>query len=64
MDSSLVQKIYQDVVHALSQGEARERLLASGNEPLLSEPAVFARFLQSEMSRWGEVVRANDLRIN
>ena len=64
MDSSLVQKIYRDVVHALSQGEARERLLASGNEPLLSEPAIFTRFLQSEVSRWGEVVRANDLRIN
>lgn len=64
MDSKLVQKIYKDVVQALSQGDAYERLLASGNEPLLSEPAIFTRFLQSEVLRWGEVVRANDLRMN
>jgi tripartite-type tricarboxylate transporter receptor subunit TctC len=64
MDPKLVQKIYKDVVQAMSQGDTRERLLASGNEPVLDEPAAFARFLQSEVSRWGEVVRAGNLQIN
>lgn len=64
MDPQLVQKIYKDVVQALSKGEVRERLLASGNEPMLGEPAAFSKFLQTEVSRWGEVIQAGNLRLN
>jgi tripartite-type tricarboxylate transporter receptor subunit TctC len=64
MDPKLVQKIYQDLVKAMSEGDARDRLLATGSELVLSEPAEFAKFLQSEVKRWGDVVRAGNLKMN
>lgn len=64
MDPALVRKIHQDLSKAMAKGDARERLLATGSELVLSEPADFAKFLQSEVKRWGSVVRAGNLKMN
>jgi tripartite-type tricarboxylate transporter receptor subunit TctC len=64
MSSELVQKIYKDVVQVMSQPKVRERLIASGNEPVLNEPAAFSKFLQAEVTRWGQVIAAGNLRMN
>ncbi|MGB6103219.1 MAG: tripartite tricarboxylate transporter substrate binding protein [Pusillimonas sp.] len=61
MPPELVQKIYADVAQAFKQGEARERLLASGNEPVLNTPAEFEVFLRDEYKRWGDVIKAGNL---
>jgi len=64
MDPALVRKIHRDLSKAMSEGDVRERLLATGSELVLNEPADFAKFLQSEVTRWGSVVRAGNLRMN
>src|SRR3546814_68299 len=62
MSPELTQKIYADVAKAFKQGAARERLLASGNEPVLNTPEQFKVFLGEEYKRWGDVIKAANLR--
>jgi tripartite-type tricarboxylate transporter receptor subunit TctC len=64
MDPDLVQKIYKDVVQAVSKPSVRDRLITSGNEPILSEPAAFKKFLETEVERWGKVINDNHLKLN
>lgn len=64
MDPALVRKIHQDLTKAMAEGDARARLLATGSELVLSEPAEFVKFLGSEVTRWGGVVRAGNLKMN
>lgn len=62
MPPELTQKIYADVAKVLKQGAARDRLLASGNEPVLNTPEKFKVFLAGEYKRWGDVIKAGNLR--
>src|SRR3546814_10115847 len=60
MSPELTQKIYADVAKAFKQGAARERLLASGNEPVLNTPEQFKVFLGEEYKRWGDVIKRSE----
>lgn len=61
MAPELVQKINSDVKKAISKKEISERLITSGNEPVLNSPDEFKTFLKSEYDRWGNVIRNNNL---
>ncbi|MBI3045691.1 MAG: tripartite tricarboxylate transporter substrate binding protein [Betaproteobacteria bacterium] len=54
----IVLKVNQTLVGSLNSQKVREILLASGAEAIGNSPEDFARFLQSEMAKWGKVVRA------
>lgn len=62
MAPELVQKIYADVSKVLGEGEVRKRLLASGSEMVLNTPQRFQEYLRAEVTRWGEVIKAADIR--
>jgi tripartite-type tricarboxylate transporter receptor subunit TctC len=62
MPPALVRKLYEDVAQAFAEGAVRERLLASGNELVLNPPPQFAEYLRAEVKRWGEVIKAADIR--
>ena len=64
MPDALVRKIYADVSRALKEGAARERLEAAGNDVVLNPPERFAPYLRGEVARWGEVIRAGNIRAN
>jgi len=51
------QALHQATVHALNDAEVRQRLAGYGCEPGGMAPAAFARFLQVEFRRWGDIVR-------
>lgn len=61
MAPELVQKIYSDVATVVNKKDIRERLVMSGNEPVLNTPKEFQTFLKSEYDRWGNVIKANKL---
>lgn len=63
MPEELVKKINQDVATVVNKPEIRERLISSGNEPVLNSPEEFKTFLQSEMTRWAGVIQSNNLKI-
>ena len=62
MSPELVQKIYVDATQVLSQGAVRERLLASGSDMVLNTPQRFQEYLRAEVTRWGQVIKAADIR--
>ncbi len=62
MAPELVQKIYTDVSQVLGQGPVRERLLASGSDMVLNTPQLFQEYLKAEVTRWGQVIKAADIR--
>ena len=53
----IVAKLNSTFTQVLSQPDIQERLFGVGAEALSSTPAEFGVFLQSEMQRWGKVIR-------
>ncbi len=62
MAPELVQKIYTDATQVLGQGAVRERLLASGSDMVLNTPKQFQEYLLAEVTRWGKVIKAANIR--
>jgi tripartite-type tricarboxylate transporter receptor subunit TctC len=60
---AVVAKLNAEINRALEHPEIRERFAAMSVEILGGPPAAFARYVESELKRWGEVVRAADIRI-
>jgi tripartite-type tricarboxylate transporter receptor subunit TctC len=60
----IVQQINSEVVKILAAQATRDRLRFYGVTPDSSTPDGFRKFLDSEIERWGEVVRAAHLPIN
>ncbi|HSV47665.1 MAG TPA: tripartite tricarboxylate transporter substrate binding protein [Ramlibacter sp.] len=55
----IVAKVNAEVNRILKLPEVRERLQASGAEPGSGSADDFARFVQSEMNKWGQVIKAS-----
>ena len=62
MAPELVQKIYADTVQVLGQGVVRDRLVAAGSDMVLNTPQQFQEYVRSEVTRWGQVIKAADIR--
>jgi tripartite-type tricarboxylate transporter receptor subunit TctC len=58
-----VAKLNGEINRALAQPDLRERFAAMSVEILGGAPEVFARYIESELKRWGEVVRAANIRV-
>ena len=54
----IIAKIHQTLVESLRTPRVKEIMEASGAEAVGNSPEEFARFLQSEMVKWGKVVKA------
>jgi tripartite-type tricarboxylate transporter receptor subunit TctC len=62
MAPELVQKIYTDATQVLDQAAVRERLVAAGSDMVLNTPQQFQAYLRAEVTRWGQVVKAANIR--
>ena len=55
----IVAKLHQEILRIIAQPDVRDRLLAAGIEPApVMTPERFGEFLQSEVVKWGKVVKA------
>jgi tripartite-type tricarboxylate transporter receptor subunit TctC len=54
----IVLKVNATLVESLNAARMKETLAASGAEAAAGPPEALARFLESEMAKWGKVVRA------
>ena len=59
---SIINKIHADVVKVLRSPDVRERLIASGSDPVGSTPEEFSAHVKAELARWGKVIRDNNIR--
>ena len=57
-------KLYQTMANIYTDKEFNERCATVGVVPLKGNPAEFARFIQSELAKWGKVVRESGARID
>ena len=60
---AIVMKLNAEINRALVQPDLRERFAAMSVEILGGPPEVFARYIDSELKRWGEVVRAANIKV-
>jgi tripartite-type tricarboxylate transporter receptor subunit TctC len=60
---SIVMKLNAEINRALGEADLRERFAALSVETLGGPPEAFTRYIDSELKRWGEVVRAANIKI-
>lgn len=59
----IIRRIHAAVVQSLHAPKVRELLAGAGAEAAGNTPEELARFLQSEMTKWGKVVKAADIKV-
>ena len=64
MPQPIVSKLSQTMANIYTDKEFKERCATVGVVPLKGNPTEFARFIQSELSKWGKVVRDSGARID
>lgn len=58
----VVNRLNTEITKIMQQAEVKELLAGVGAAPSLSTPQEFAKFIDSEITRWGEVVRISGAR--
>jgi tripartite-type tricarboxylate transporter receptor subunit TctC len=54
---SVVSRLNAELVKIMHSPELKERLAATGTEPLTSTPEEFTAYIRREIAKWGEVIR-------
>jgi tripartite-type tricarboxylate transporter receptor subunit TctC len=62
--SEAVAKLSREIQAAIADPATREKLVGLGVDPIGSSPEVFAKFVQSEMSRWAALVKSNNITVD
>ncbi len=60
----VIARLHQELAAVLQAPEVSNALLARGIEPATSTPQEFAAYIGSETAKWGQVIRAANLRAN
>jgi tripartite-type tricarboxylate transporter receptor subunit TctC len=54
---SVVNRLNAELVKIMHSAELKDRLAATGTEPLTSTPEEFAAYIKREIAKWGDVIR-------
>ena len=54
---SVVRRLHAELVKVMHAPEMKEKLTATGTEPLTSTPEEFAAYIKREIAKWGDVIR-------
>ena len=60
----IVGKLHDAVVKSVNTPGVREKLIASGSDPLTMTPDEFSRFLRADIEMWGKVVKAAGVKVD
>jgi len=60
----IVDRLYEVTVAALKSPQMKEKLEAEGAEPVGQTPAQFRAYVQSEIEKWGKVIKAADVKFD
>jgi len=58
----IISRLHAESVKALNRPDVKERLGATGLEPIGSTPEQFGAHIRSEIEKWGKIVKATGLR--
>ena len=59
----IIQRLNQEMRKALAIPEVRERVIAAGTEPATTTPEEFAAYIREETKKWGEVIKAGNIKL-
>ncbi len=62
--ADIVRRLHAETGRALNSPDVKEKLVKTGNEPVVSSPEEFAAFVRAEISKWAKVVKESGLRID
>jgi tripartite-type tricarboxylate transporter receptor subunit TctC len=54
---NVITRVNGELLKIMHAPELKEKLAATGTEPLTSTPEEFAAYIRKEISKWGEVIR-------
>ncbi|MGZ8155255.1 MAG: Bug family tripartite tricarboxylate transporter substrate binding protein, partial [Burkholderiales bacterium] len=57
-------RISEEVNKALQVAQVRNQMLSQGIEPTGGTPADFQKFIASELSKWGKVIKAANIKVD
>ncbi len=60
----IVSRLSALIASYMKAGDARERVLNDGADPIGNTPEEFAQIIKTELARWGEVVRLSGARVD
>jgi tripartite-type tricarboxylate transporter receptor subunit TctC len=55
--SDIVKRLNVEVMKALNSPDVKAKLAVQGAEPLGSTPEEYGQYIQTEIARWGQVVK-------
>ena len=59
----VVNRLNAEIIKALAAPDLRQRLVDGGSEVIGNSPEAADKFLQSEIARWGAVIKSANIRI-
>jgi tripartite-type tricarboxylate transporter receptor subunit TctC len=59
--ATIINRLNQEIVRALSQADVKERLFNSGVVVVGSSPEELGKFIKSEVAKWGKVIKDADI---
>jgi tripartite-type tricarboxylate transporter receptor subunit TctC len=62
--AAVLDRLHAAYVNALKDPEIRRRVVAVGAEPAISSPPELGRFMAEEAKKWGDLIRAHDIKPN
>jgi len=62
--ADIVRRLYAEAGRALNSPEVKEKLVKTGNEPVVSSPEEFTAFMRAEIAKWAKVAKESQLRID
>ena len=60
--AAIVGKLNTEIARAVKRPDMQERMASEGAEPIGGTPAQFATFLESEIKKWGAIIRESGVR--
>ena len=60
---AIVDRLNREVVKIVTQPETREKLLTMGFDPVGNTPEQFSAYMNTEIIRWGEVIRDAKIKV-
>jgi tripartite-type tricarboxylate transporter receptor subunit TctC len=62
--SAIIAKLNQEMVRALNQPAAKERLLATQVETVANSPEQFAAHIKTDLAKWAKVIKEAGIKVN